>query len=383
MKQLCISILFALVLNPPLSAQVGVGTSDPDPSAQLDVNSTTKGFLPPRMTHAQLNAIAGPSDGLVVFCTDCGSSGSGAMSMFMSGKWYILSAGCMNPMSPVAGTHVPSSTQIVWNWNAEPYATGYKWNTTNDYGTATDMGTNTTHTETGLACTSPYTRYIWAYNACGESGATTLNQSTIWECGCSITDSRDSKTYGTVLIGTQCWMAQNLNIGTRINNGQGQGNNSTIEKYCYGDNESNCNIYGGLYQWSEMMQYTFTPGVQGICPAGWHLPTDAEFTILTTYLGGVDVAGGKMKETGTTHWTTPNTGATNESGFTLLPGGFRGYTGGFSLLGDRGSLWSSTFNEPPNYDCSWNYDFYYNNDDADRQGGAMLVNGFSVRCVKN
>jgi uncharacterized protein (TIGR02145 family) len=364
----------------PLSAQVGVGTAEPDPSSIMDVTSTTKGFLPPRMTHEQLNSISDPADGLVVFCTDCGSNGSGAMSMFMTGKWYILSSDCMNPMSPLAGTHVPSSTQIAWNWNAEPYATGYKWNTTNDYASATDMGISTSTTETGLACTTPYTRYIWAYNTCGVSGATTLNQSTIWECGCSITDSRDDKTYGTVLIGTQCWLAQNLNYGTRINCNQTQSNNSVAEKYCHLDQETNCDIYGGLYQWNEMMQYTATPGVQGICPAGWHLPTNTEMTTLMNYLGGLEVAGGKLKETGTVHWLSPNTGATDEVDFTALPGSYRDYLGGFGPTGTRTSYWTSNPNG-----STYAYDIALLNDtdDATLNSGAMKVNGFSVRCVKN
>jgi hypothetical protein len=107
------------------------------------------------------------------------------------------------------------------------------------------------------------------------------------------TDTRDGKVYTTVYIGTQCWMKQNLNIGTRIAGAGNQTNNGTIEKYCYDDNESNCDYYGGLYQWNEMMQYTTTQGVKGICPKGWHLPTNNEWNVLSTFLGGS--AGGKMK----------------------------------------------------------------------------------------
>ena len=204
-------------------------------------------------------------------------------------------------------------------------------------------------------------------------------------CGTPFTDMRDTTVYQTIQIGTQCWMAQNLNIGTRVNGNQTQYNNSVIEKYCFGNLESNCDIYGGLYQWSEMMQYTSTPGVQGICPAGWHVPTDEEFTTLKTYLGDT-VAGGRMKEAGTAHWFSPNTGATNESGFTALPGSYRNYLGGFGSdypIGTRATFWTSTFNEPPNYDCSYNYNLYYTHGNLLRDAGAMLVNGFSVRCVKN
>ena len=76
-----------------------------------------------------------------------------------------------------------------------------------------------------------------------------------WLCGSSFTDSRDNTVYNTVLIGNQCWMQQNLNYGTRINGNTGQSNNSVPEKYCYSDLVSNCNVYGGLYQWGEMVQY--------------------------------------------------------------------------------------------------------------------------------
>jgi len=202
-------------------------------------------------------------------------------------------------------------------------------------------------------------------------------------CGIPFTDVRDGRSYATIQIGTQCWMAQNLNAGTRIDNNYSQPNNSVIEKYCYNDLESNCDLFGGLYQWSEMMQYVTTPGVQGICPAGWHLPTDDEWMTMGTELGGLEVAGGKLKEAGTAHWIAPNTGATGESGMTALPGSYRGYLGGFGAPGERAAFWTSTRNTGASYNCSWNYDLFYNSAGAARQSGAMWSNGFSVRCVKN
>ena len=283
------------------------------------------------------------------------------------------------PNPPLAGTHVPSSSQIVWNWNQSSGASGYKWNTINDYSTATDMGTATSKTETGLNCGTLYTRYVWAYNSCGTSTPTTITQTTAnCLCGQPITDARDGKSYNTVLIGAQCWMAQNLNIGTRINGSQVQTNNQVIEKYCFGDLESNCDIYGGLYQWDEAMQYVTTAGVQGICPAGWHLPTDAEWTTLTTFLGGESVAGGKMKETGTTHWSSPNTGATNTSGFTALPGGNRGSNGSFYGLTYYAYFWSSSESSSSN---AWYRILYYNSETVGQ--GYTKSPGFSGRCLKD
>ena len=209
-------------------------------------------------------------------------------------------------------------------------------------------------------------------------------------CGSSFTDSRDMQSYTTVQIGTQCWMAENLNIGTMINGNLNQTNNGTIEKYCYSNNTGNCKTYGGLYQWDEMMQYVTTEGVQGICPTGWHLPTDDEWKTMEMYLGmtqaqadgtgyrGTD-EGGKLKETGTTHWISPNTGATNSSGFTALPGGNRYSYGSFLYLGDFGYWWSSS--EYSGTDA-WFRGLGYNYSQVDRNNSSKAY-GFSVRCLKD
>jgi uncharacterized protein (TIGR02145 family) len=185
------------------------------------------------------------------------------------------------------------------------------------------------------------------------------------------------QTYNTVQIGSQCWFRENLNVGTRIDGIQEQTDNGIIEKYCYNDSTENCAIYGGLYQWNEMMQYSTTPGVQGICPTGWHLPTDAEWTTLTNYLGGESVAGGKMKETGTAHWLSPNTGATNSSGFTALPGGYRLYDGNFYGLTTGAYFWSST--EYSSTDA-WDRNLYCNYENVNRGSYGKTI-GFSARCV--
>ncbi|MCX6270581.1 MAG: hypothetical protein NTU44_05055 [Bacteroidetes bacterium] len=195
------------------------------------------------------------------------------------------------------------------------------------------------------------------------------------------------QTYNTVKIGTQCWMKENLNVGSyvaSINTGSSHSdvsNNGIIEKYCYNNEQANCIIYGGLYDWDEMMSYTATAGAQGICPAGWHIPAEAEWTILTTYLGGDNLAGGKMKETGITHWFSPNDGATNESGFTALGAGVRYYGGNSGDLHFQGCFWSST---PDNIEGAlylsltafqpvvYHYDY-----------GQLRTTGISVRCLKD
>lgn len=196
-----------------------------------------------------------------------------------------------------------------------------------------------------------------------------------------VTDPRDGKTYTVVEIGGKEWMAENLNYGERIDGNDEQTDNQIVEKYCYNDNVSNCNTYGGLYQWDEMMQYDNTHGIQGICMNGWHLPTDDEWTALVEYLGGDDIAGGKLKEKGTTHWDSPNTGATNESGFSALPSGYRKYNGYFDERGEYGYFWSSTIYG--NGLGAWGRYLHSSNSKVKHNGNGAKEKGYSVRCVKD
>ncbi|MBN1337824.1 MAG: hypothetical protein JXA03_00795 [Bacteroidales bacterium] len=170
-----------------------------------------------------------------------------------------------------------------------------------------------------------------------------------WACGNVIHDI-EGNLYNTVLIGSQCWMKENMNTGTMISGSSPQTGNGIIEKYCYADDPANCAVYGGLYQWDEMMQYG--TGSQGICPDGWRLPDDDDWCTLEQFVDpsitcgstgwrGID-GGGRLKEAGTAHWADPNTGATNSSDFTGLPGGYRSTTGGFIGLSGVGNFWSSS-----------------------------------------
>jgi uncharacterized protein (TIGR02145 family) len=198
-------------------------------------------------------------------------------------------------------------------------------------------------------------------------------------CPGTPTVTYEGQVYNTVLIGHQCWFRENLNVGTMIKGKDDMIDNGIIEKYCYDNDPANCNEYGGLYQWNEMMEYDTTAGVQGICPSGWHLPTDGEWTIMADLLGGAIVAGGKMKETGTAYWKPPNAGATNESGFTALPGGNR-ISDGFIELGNSASYWSSSA-----YHSNWVYFrlLVYDTPYLSLSSGANKIRGYSVHCVKN
>ena len=124
----------------------------------------------------------------------------------------------------------------------------------------------------------------------------------------------DGNIYTTLKIGDQWWMAENLRV-TRAPDG------SSITSYAYNNDENMAPVYGRLYTWQAMMNGSTDPGAQGIAPPGWHIPSIDEWQILIDYLGGNEIAGGKMKEPGTEHWGSPNTGATNSSGLTLVAGG--------------------------------------------------------------
>ncbi|MEI6883686.1 MAG: FISUMP domain-containing protein [Bacteroidota bacterium] len=194
----------------------------------------------------------------------------------------------------------------------------------------------------------------------------------------------DGQNYTIVAVGSQTWMAENLNVGIRINGVLDQTDNGIIEKYCNADLESNCVVYGGLYQWNEMMRYVSVESAPGICPIGWHLPSDTEWTTLTDYLGGLIVAGGKIKSTGTIEagtglWWAPNAEASNNSGFTALPGGWRNYAGSFFELSSLGSFWSSSLFASS---ASWARDLSRNNGTVSRYN-SVHSDGFSVRCIKN
>jgi uncharacterized protein (TIGR02145 family) len=269
----------------------------PNSSAMLDVSSTTKGFLPPRLTTTEIIAIQNPADGLQVYNTT-------------DGKIYVYVA-------------------IAATWKEISFGTG-----------------------------------------------TILEPSFI--CGQALTDSRDSKSYNTVLIGTQCWMANNLAYLPEV---IGPDIYSEIAPcyYVYGYNgtdvptakaTSNYVIYGVLYNW---------PAALITCPTGWHLPTDAEWTTLSTFLSGENVAGSKMKEIATTHWTASNSDVTNSSGFTGIPGGLC-IPGSFSNQGTYAYFWSAT-EYSTHY--AWRRSLNSNLSTLNRYYFSNKSNGDSVRCLKD
>lgn len=249
-----------------------------------------------------------------------------------------------------------------------------------------------------------------AYSAYSQQPMFHANNVTPTTCagtgGCggftTVTDARDGKVYNVVEIGTQCWMAQNLNYGTyaAITTPQVAGT-----KFCQnlsGVNDPSC-PFGGLYEWTNMMNGSTTCNgdatcpscttpVQGLCPAGWHVPSHYEWTTLEKNVGtnpgafpydetttgwlGTD-EGGNLKQTGTTNWTTPNTGSTNTSGFLALPGG-NSSSGSFYSVGTNGNWWSAT----ESGGNAWRRNLRYTEARVLRFTDNK-ANGFSVRCVKD
>jgi uncharacterized protein (TIGR02145 family) len=199
----------------------------------------------------------------------------------------------------------------------------------------------------------------------------------------SVTDG-DGNKYSVIQIGKQSWLGENLkttkfNDGTPIPlvTGNTEWSALTAPGYCWYNNDKAAygDVYGALYNWYTVSMAT--NGNKNVCPVGWHVPTDAEWTVLTDYLGGASVAGGPLKETGTVHWLSPNTGATNTSGFTALPGGFRGTS--YSYVRQRGYWWTGTARSTTN---SWYRNMTYNQASVARSNTYKYF-GLSVRCIKD
>lgn len=229
-----------------------------------------------------------------------------------------------------------------------------------------------------------------------ESNTYTFEFATNIPCPETPTVEYEGQVYNTIQIFSQCWLMENLNVGTMIPGNQNQSDPGTIQKYCYNNEPDSCTKYGGLYQWNQMMQYTTQQGTQGICPPGWHLPTDEEWKVLE---GAVDSqygighpewdlynesrgfdAGTNLKTT--SGWNNNGNG-TDLFGFSGLPGGYRIITTNMFLsIGDSGHWWTST---ETNLYTAWSHYLYYDSPGVKRPE-YLFTNkelGYSVRCVRD
>ncbi|MEZ5084401.1 MAG: FISUMP domain-containing protein [Bacteroidales bacterium] len=278
--------------------------------------------------------------------------------------------------TPAVPAAIFGNTTVAFNALEETYiiaevlhALSYQWTVPTGANIISGQGTTSIKVNYGTASGDVSVRAI---GLCGNSNYKTLGVNVEINCGSSFVDARDGKTYNTVAIGPKCWMKENLNY------------DQSAYGYddCYGYNSANCEIYGRLYDWDAIMQgasssNTNPSGVQGVCPAGWHIPSDSEWDVLAGFLGGPTIAGGKMKETDTIHWLPPNTGATNSSGFTGLPGGMYSVPN-FYNLSEHGWFWSCTNDSNSSY--AWAKRLIF---DSEGLASSSQYTGkrLSVRCV--
>jgi len=312
-KGYLILVAILILANFSLTAQVAINTdgSVPDGSAMLDIKSTEKGLLMPRMTQTEIEAITSPANGLSVFCTT-------------DDKVYVF-----------------------------------------------------------ISAVNKWKEFLF-----GEGTITPP-----WACGNSFTDARDSKSYTSVEIGTQCWMAENLAYLPEVSPSSG-GNDTDPYYYVYdyqGTNASEAKVttnyqtYGALYNWKASLI---------ACPEGWHLPTDAEWTMLTDYVSSQtgylcnsNASNIAKALAATTNWSTStgtcyvgnNLSSNNATGFSGLPGGYRPSIGTFIRMGDLSYFWSFTEMSTSN---AWFRRMGYDIEYVSRDFNVRRI-GFSVRCLKD
>jgi uncharacterized protein (TIGR02145 family) len=487
-------------------SQVGIGTTTPDGSAKLDVSSTTKGFLPPRLTTTQRNEINSPAIGLMIYNTTIGAiqfytgtswitanyafSDTSLLNLTtrfsqvnanVNSKMTLSDTSLLNLTTRFSQVMTLSDTSLLnlttrfshvnANVNSKMMlsdtsllnlTTRFSQVNTNVNNklNITDTSTmlsgylrkadtaslsdriNAKLSKTDTASLSdrinaklnstvfPYypglqkghimywNGSIWVNLNPGTAGQVLKMSSAaepvpVWgtdattstpafsPCGTTISDI-DGNSYNTVLIGTQCWTKENLRV-RRYNNGTAiqfdaiggsGGSSSTWQNLEIGAHTiyandstttpSNRTKYGYLYNWYAAKGIYTTGTITStdtlnICPSGWHVPTDAEWTTLTDELGGYSVAGGTMKSVRTAYWKTPNTGATNESGFSALPGGGRNNDGSFINIGSNAFFWSATEHD---YDDA-RYRTLANTDSSVSSVINYKTVGASVRCIRD
>ncbi len=302
--------------------------------------------------------------------------------------------------NPITGT---ATLNVIFTDQSQNNPTSWQWDF-GDGGSSTQQNPSHTYNTAGT-----YTVTLTVNNSYGSDTEIKTDFISVGTSNCpaSFTDTRDGNTYSSVQIGSQCWMAENLAYLPLVSPSSAE-SETTPYYYVYdyqgtdvnaAKATSNYQTYGVLYNWPAAMDgqassNSVPSGVQGVCPSGWHLPSDEEWKILEgevdsqygypdpewdgTGWRGSD-AGGNLKETGYSHWNSPNTGATNSSGFTALPGGNRYYNGSFYGLGYYAYFWSSA---DSNSSYAWSRYLHYDRANVLRHNYNKHL-GFSVRCTKD
>jgi uncharacterized protein (TIGR02145 family) len=298
------------------------------------------------------------------------------------------------PGPPTSVTAVGGNAQATISFTAPASnggspITGYT--VTSSPGGITGTGSGSPITVSGLTNGTAYTFSVVATNAIGNSSPSTASSavtpSAPFSCGTTVADI-DGNTYNTVLIGSQCWTKENLKV-TKYNDGSpipdetantaGWGGLATGARSDYTGAASYIATYGYLYNWyaAKGVSTRGSTTYKNICPTGWHVPTDGQWTDLETQLGGISVAGGKMKSTSSL-WNSPNTGADNTSGFTALPGGCRNNGGSFNNIRNYACFWSAT----EDTSLAWLRRLSSNDSNVNRFNFPKSV-GASVRCLRD
>lgn len=288
-----------------------------------------------------------------------------------------------NAISLITSSTAISGGSIIGDGGATVTARGVCWSTNSNptisLSTKTTNGSGTGTFTSSITGLTPNTTYYLRAYATNSLGTAYGNELMLKTNNTSTVTDIDGNVYQTTTICNQTWTTTNLNV-TKYRNGdvipqvttQSAWASLTTGAWCYYNNDpSTETVYGKLYNWYAIND------ARGLAPDGYHIPTDAEWTILTSCLG--ENAGGKMKETSITYWENPNTGANNSSGFTGLPTGFRGDNGTFVSKGYFGYWWSSTVFNSTN---AWSRGLQYNNSDVNR----INVNkktGVAVRCLRD
>jgi uncharacterized protein (TIGR02145 family) len=388
MKKLLFFIVLLLLNNSLLFSQVSINAdgSKPDNSAMLDVKSSDRGLLMPRLSTIERDRIVAPATGLLIYNTT-----SNQFNFYNGTAWYqllsilqespaIYTTNALN----IAETTASSGGNVTSDGGEVVIARGVCWSTTEnptitDSKTTDGTGIGSFSSDiAGLTANTTYYVRAYATNSVGTAYGNQVSFKTATASGSGIVTDIDGNVYHTVTIGTQVWMVENLKT-TKYNDGTSIPNITdneawaglTTHGYCWYNNDAVYkNTYGALYNW-----YSVNTGK--LAPTGWHVPSDAEWIILANYLDGVTIAGSKLKEMGTLHWHTPNTDATNGSGFTALPGGDRSMA--FAGMGDVGHWWSRTYYDETH---AWYIGLDYRFAILERLRYPKQM-GFSVRCLRD
>ena len=322
--------------------------------------------------------------------------GSSVASVPSTSVTPVVPATTPDPPTGIVATACNTTASVAFvapTNNGGSAITGYT--VTSNPGGITATGATSPIKVTGLTNGTAYTFTLIATNVVGSSLVSVASMAVTPTP--TITDI-DGNSYNIVTIGSQCWTKENLKV-TKYNDNTvipiestgGSGGisstwqNLTTGSYAIYENETssgtNATNYGYLYNWyaAKGIATTGSTTYKNLCPTGYHVPTDSEWTTLTTYLGGVGVAGGKMKSIGTTLWQSPNTGATDESAFSALPGGGRFSDGMFFFIMNSTYFWSASENAGTK---AWFRNLISSDDNVTRSSTVKSV-GVSVRCLKD